>query len=456
MTAQFAAEEVLEITKGRLAQGMMPDCAGAICSDTRTLSEGQWYLALVGENFDGHDFIADAFTRGAIGCIVQERQGYAIGNQQFPLIAVGDTLAAYHDLARAWRLRCQPKVVAITGSSGKTTTKEMCASVVAAFARMHKSQANENNEIGLAKTILAMPENTEVLILELAMRAAGEIGMLARTALVDIGVIVNVGTAHLGRLASLDAIIQAKCELLEEMDPGGAVAVIGQPTEPLMKRANHVFTGKKVVFDHGGIKVTSVDPEGTHFALSDSKTEFFVKAHGASHLQDAWCALMVGKLLGADDSKLANGLRQYSPVSGRGVRKVSQSGAVIVDESYNANPDSVKTAIEAFVDQRAFPQAQKFVVLGELAELGDETEKLHRELGTWIRNKNISALITVGAIAKNIADGSGGAKFEVVACSDQSEAQGWLDRRLAKDAAVLIKGSRCAQLDHLVLHLVQG
>lgn len=456
MTAQFAAEDILEITKGRLAQGLMPDGSGAICSDTRTLKQGEWYLALVGENFDGHDFIAEAFTRGAIGCIVQERPGYAIGNQQFPLIAVGDTLSAYHELARVWRLQVRPKVVAITGSSGKTTTKEMTASVISAFAKTHKSQANENNEIGLAKTILAMSRDTEVLVLELAMRASGEIGMLARTALPDIGVIVNVGTAHLGRLASLDAIIKAKCELLEELDPQGAIAIIGQPTDSLMQRVNEVFDGKKVVFDDGGIKVTSVDQEGTNFVLSGSETEFFVKAHGLSHLQDAWCALLAGRLLGADDHSLATGLRQYNPVSGRGVRKFSQSGAVIVDESYNANPDSVKTAIDAFVDQRAFPQTQKFVVLGELAELGDETEKLHRELGSWIRNKNISALITVGSIAKNIADGSGGAKFEVVACSDQNEAQGWLDKHLAKDAAVLIKGSRAAKLDHLVSQLTQG
>ena len=160
MVARFSAEEVLDIAEGRLGQGLMPDGAGRICTDTRTIEPGDWYLALSGERFDGHDFLGDAFSKGACGAIVAERPGYAIGSQTFPLMVVDDTLEAYHELASAWREKVNPLVVGITGSSGKTTTKEMTASAFSAARKIHKSQANENNEFGLPKTILSMPPDT--------------------------------------------------------------------------------------------------------------------------------------------------------------------------------------------------------------------------------------------------------------------------------------------------------
>jgi len=460
VTAQFSAEQILEVTGGRLAQGVLPDRVGAISADTRQLSEGDWYLALPGERFDGHDFLGEAFSCGAIGCIVAERPSYPIASTAFPLIAVGDTVAAYQHLARSWRERIDPLVVAVTGSSGKTTTKEMTACVLAAGLKTYKSEANYNNEIGVPKTILSMPEDTQALVLEMAMRGLGQIAVLARTGLPDIGIIVNAGVAHLELLGSVENVIRAKCELLENMTGPQAVAIIGRPSEPLMTRVSQVFTGKTLSFDPDLLRELEVTPDCTVFELLDRSLaagkvcRFQVSSHGISMLQDAWCAIMAGREAGLDDQAIARGLKEFRPVGGRGNRLAAGNGAVVVDEAYNANPDSVRASVIAFDDARVFPQSRKFVVLGELAELGEHTFRLHRELGIWLKERKLSGLITVGKLARHIADGAQGAGFEVLACQDAGEAEACLRERLTSDSCVLIKGSHSANLDRLVSRLV--
>lgn len=458
MTARFGIEEILEITKGRLAAGLSPDpdkLAG-ISTDTRSLGEGQWYLALSGERFDGHDFLGDAFAAGATGAIVANRPNYAIGNEGFPLIAVEDTLLAYHALANEWRRRVNPKVVAITGSSGKTTTKEMVAAVFGTNLLTHKSQANENNEIGLPKTILSMPVETQVLVLELAMRGLGEIDLLARTSEPDVGIIVNVGSAHLGRLETLENIIRAKCELLENLDPSSSIAVLGHDDAGLLARAKQVFKGKTIICSSDTVKELSVNEEGTTFEIDEQSlagTKFFVRAHGQSHLQDAWCAIIAANVCGLSAQQIVQGLGEYSPVAGRGNRLIGFAGALIIDESYNANPDSVMVAVNAFLNKEAFSQDSKYVVLGELAELGDTCNDLHLQLGKWLKTKDLKGLVTIGKVARHIAEGAQGASFEIVPCADQLEAEVLLKKRLGKDAAVLIKASHGARLDKLVTSL---
>jgi UDP-N-acetylmuramoyl-tripeptide--D-alanyl-D-alanine ligase len=457
MVARFTAEQIIDITNGRLGQGMLPDGGSRICTDTRAIQSGDWYLALSGERFDGHDFLGDAFSRGAIGAIVAERPGYAIGSKTFPLVVVDDTLQAYHELAESWRDLVNPLVIGITGSSGKTTTKEMTASAFSAVRKVHKSQANENNEVGLPKTILSMPADTDVLILEMAMRARGEIARLARTGKPDIGIIVNVGVAHLGPLASLDNIVLAKCEIFEEMDAENGVAIIGKADDKLLARVEQIWRGATIVCDPSVLREISVTPESTVFELKGDggkMSKFEVRAHGIAHLQDAWCAITSAREAGLDDNEIAGGLRTYNPVIGRGNRLVAPSGAVVVDESYNANPDSVKASISAFVDDRVFPQKNKYLVLGDLAELGDDAQNMHREIGQWLVGKKVSALITVGSLARHIAEGAQSAGFITVACKDQTEAETYLRPLLSEEASVLVKASHSAALDKLVSRLI--
>jgi UDP-N-acetylmuramoyl-tripeptide--D-alanyl-D-alanine ligase len=450
MSALFTGEEIMEITGGRMAAGLSRDEAGAICTDSRSVKEGDWYLALVGERFDGHDFLGDAFSAGAIGAIVEERTGYAIGNQQFPLIAVDNTLDAYHALARNWRKRINPFVVGVTGSSGKTTTKEMCAAVFSAAMRCHKSAQNENNEIGVAKTILSMPDDTQVLIIEMAMRGLKQIDQLARCAVPDVGIITNAGTAHLELLGTLENIAIAKAEILAHLTKNRGVGIIGEPTERLLKAARAVFTGTLLTCEQESVNVDAVTERTTQFHIDGLEEQFEVQAHGRPLLEDAWCAIMAAKQRGLDPEVIAVGLRSFEAIGGRGNRLVGIHGALVLDETYNANPDSVKASVSALLDGRAFPHSNKIIVLGELAELGPTETDLHRQLGVWLKDKPVQTLITVGRLARNIAEGAQGASYEVLPCLDQAEAEKALRSRLSKDSCVLIKGSHRANLDRLV------
>jgi len=455
MTARFTGEEIMTITSGRLAAGMMPDEDGAICTDSRRIQEGDWYLALSGERFDGHDFIGDAFSAGARGAIVAERVGYAIGNQQFPLIAVDNTLDAYHALARNWRKRINPFVVGVTGSSGKTTTKEMCGAVFSGALRCHKSAQNENNEIGVPKTILTMPDDTQVLIVEMAMRGLGQIDQLAKCALPEAAIITNAGTAHLELLGSLENIAIAKCEILKRLPKGRGLGIIGKPTAMLLEAAHAVYDGPLVTCDEDTIEVERVTEQTTVFHIKGVDGSFEVKAHGRPLIEDAWCAIMAARQKGLGGDVIAAGLRSFETVGGRGNRLVGRQGALILDETYNANPESVKASVGALLDQRAFPQTRKIVVLGELAELGPTEAQLHRELGAWLKSQPIQTLITVGMLARNIAEGAQSANFEILPCADQVEAETAIGSRLSADTCILIKGSHRANLDRLVSRLME-
>lgn len=429
---------------------MEPEELGIIGTDTRLLGENQWYVALCGEKFDGHDFLGDAYAAGAVGAIVQERPAYAIGNQRFALIAVEDTLTAYQALARNWRKRISPKVVAITGSSGKTTTKEMAAAVFSEFYRCHFSAKNENNEIGVPKTILSMPDDTQVLILEMAMRGLKQIDELARCALPDIGIITNVGVAHIELLGSRENIAIAKCELLEHLSAERGLAILGEESPLLRSRAAKVFAGHTICFNDGAINIVDISEGGTIFRLNDSPQDFFLPAHGMPLVADAWSVIQGARKIGLSDQDIAQGLRNFKVVGGRGNRLSAPSGAVVLDESYNANPDSVRAAIEAMIDERAFPQSKKIAVLGELAELGEQTAELMHDLGSWLKEKPLKTIILVGEKTASIARGAEGAAFELLRCPTMIAAEEELKKRLDQDTCVLVKGSRAAKLDELV------
>jgi UDP-N-acetylmuramoyl-tripeptide--D-alanyl-D-alanine ligase len=454
MTATFTGEEILDICKGRLAAGLMPEDAGAICTDTRLVKDGDWYLALAGETFDGHDFLGDAFAAGAIGAIVNERPNYAIGNAQFPLIAVEDTLEAYHALARNWRRRINPFVIGVTGSSGKTTTKEMCAAVMSAGFRTHKSRSNENNEYGVPKTLLAMPDDTQVAVIEMAMRGLHQIELLAKCAMPNVGIITNAGTAHLELLGSLENIAKAKSELVAQLNPEKGVAIIGHPTLTLLTAVNNVFKGKTLLCEDMEISVVSVDEDSTKFQTSGSDTVFEVHAHGMPLLEDAWCVIMAAREMKLSEDLIAQGLKSFHPVGGRGDKMLTADGALVLNETYNANPDSVKASVSGMLDDRAFPYEQKIVVIGELAELGPTEKDLHRELGEWFKDKKLNVLMTVGSLARHVAEGAQGAAFEVIPCADQDEAERLLKAKMNSKTCILIKGSRRANLDKLVNKLV--
>ncbi len=238
----------------------------------------------------------------------------------------------------------------------------MCAAVVSTV-ESHKSKANENNEIGLPKTILSMPPDTRVLVAEMGMRGLGQIALLAETARPDAAIITGVGTAHIELLGSVENIIRAKCELFEKLRPEG-IAIIGDPTEALIVRTKEVFNGQVALFNHDMVQETNVNMESTRFKVDGFACEFSCMRMGLRHLQDAWCAVSAGRSAGLSDEDIARGLATYRSVEGRGNRLTLASGNIVIDESYNANPDSVKCAVEAVLDPRAFPAGKQIYCTG--------------------------------------------------------------------------------------------
>jgi UDP-N-acetylmuramoyl-tripeptide--D-alanyl-D-alanine ligase len=295
-----------------------------------------------------------------------------------------------------------------------------------------------------------MPDDTQVAVIEMAMRGLGQIEQLAKCAVPDVGIITNAGTAHIELLGSRENIAIAKCELLERLHKDRGVAILGSNEPHLVQRAKSVFEGRMHIFDENKIKITSTDPVATRFVIEGSEQEFEVQAHGMPLISDAWCAVIAGRELGLSDSEIAEGLKFFKTVGGRGNRMQAPSGALIIDESYNANPDSVRAAVMALSDANAYPQKQKFVVLGDLLELGSQGPQLLQELGAWLKGVKLDLLITVGSLARHIYSGATGATYDVLHCQDMQIAEDELRKRLDADTCLLIKGSRGARLDKLV------
>ncbi|MBI2995565.1 MAG: UDP-N-acetylmuramoyl-tripeptide--D-alanyl-D-alanine ligase [Candidatus Melainabacteria bacterium] len=410
----------------------------SICTDSRNIKENQIFLPLIGEKFDGHDFINSvswAFCeRDKIYKVKEEHRSN--------LILVKNTLDTYHLLANYYRNKVNPKVIAITGSSGKTTVKELISEVLSTKFRVHKTEANFNNEIGVPKTILEMSLGTEVLVLELAMRKEGEIKYLAKTTEPDIALITNIGTAHIGRLGSIKSILKAKCEILEYLKRDGLAVLFNDSR--LVQFVHEVWRWKTATFDLSQAKNISYENGKTYFELdvkSAASEKYYVNALGKTHVLNSLSAILIGKYLSLLPSEIQEGLASFELPKSRGNVIELPEDIYIIDESYNANPDSLKTAVENMTECWN-SEFKKVLVLGELAELGAFEDPLIDDLAKWLLQRPISCVITIGERLKEI-------KFatnvkDINGCCDI------LKGLLEPKTVVLVKGSHIAGLEKVV------
>jgi UDP-N-acetylmuramoyl-tripeptide--D-alanyl-D-alanine ligase len=334
--------------------------ATGITTDSRHIKPGDVFLALRGETFDGHEFVSQALEQGAIAAVVDAQ----FQSSDLPLLIVEDTLRAYQSIAHWWRHQFKIPVIAITGSVGKTTTKELIAGVLSRFGNVLKTQANYNNEIGVPKTLLELSQEHDYAVVEMGMRAQGEIALLSQTASPTISLITNVGTAHIGRLGSREAIAEAKCELLAEM-PKDAIAILNHDNPFLIQMARTVWNGKTLTY--------GLEGGDLHGQLSSAETltvdgrSFPLPLPGQHNALNYLAALAVVKALNLDESTLTAPIDVELP-GGRSRKFELANDIVILDETYNAGLESMLAALKLLADT---PGTRHIAVLGTMKELGD-------------------------------------------------------------------------------------
>lgn len=421
----------------------------AVCTDSRKITPGCLFLPWVGERFDGHDFIGAALDAGAAGCLCA-RLPADLRKDKF-YIKVDDTRLALRALASAYRNKFDIPVVQITGSVGKTTTKEMVAAVLGAKLRVLKTPENFNNDIGTPLTLLGLGPEHQAAVIETGMNHFGEIEYLGAMVRPDIAVISNIGDAHIEHLGSREGILQAKCEILEHLKKDGLVVLNGD--DALLDTVKAPFRTVRCgqsphcqariteIADHGveGITCTIVTARDT-YALS-------IPAPGAHMAYSASIAVAVGEELGLSHDEIVRGVAAYEP-SGSRMRVIRLPGRrIILDDCYNANPQSVTAALEVLAKTAC---DRRVAVLGDMGELGDLTDQAHYNMGALAAMLGIDFVAAIGAKAVKIADGAAQSGGDVLHFSTKEEAIAELKEQLGPGTAMLVKASHAMHFGQLV------
>jgi UDP-N-acetylmuramoyl-tripeptide--D-alanyl-D-alanine ligase len=461
--------DVLEALSGKRPSGGEQDVTGAV-HDSRQAQTGNLFVALKGEHTDGHDFVAEAFAKGAVLALVQreipgnfQTLDLRRGNQATDLsaerpiiILVEDSLLALQKVASFWRRKLNLRVIGITGSVGKTTTKELTAEVLSQRYVTFKSTANYNNEIGLPLNALSITESHERAVLEMGFYVSGEIALLADIALPVIGVITNIGTVHAERAGSQQAIYSGKAELVRAL-PKDGVAILNLD-DPLVKRmaqetqARVFWYGLDSQADLWADEVEGMGLDGVRFRLHYSGETLHVRIPliGRHSVHTALRAAAVGLVEGLSWGEILAGLRIGNPQL-RLVAVQGKNGSLLLDDTYNASPESTVAALNLLEEL----DGRKVAVLGDMLELGPYEEQGHRLVGN-LAAKVADALITVGPRARIIAETAEAAGLDAKAITqfeDSQQALGFLKDSLAKGDVVLVKGSRAVHMDKIVPEL---
>src|ERR1700730_10285447 len=417
-----------------------------ISTDSRTIKNGELFVALRGENFDGHKFVEDVAKRGAAGAIVDPKWKGNVPNK-FALLRASDTLLAYQNLATYYRKSLSLKVVAITGSNGKTSTKDFCASVLRRKFRVTKTQGNFNNHVGLPRTILETTSEHEVGVWEIGMNHPGEVAPLAKIAAPDAAIITNIGVAHIEFMGTRDAIAKEKGTLAEAVGPEGTVILNADDpfSEGIAKRtrARVVLAG----INNGVLRATEIEQSasGSEFTILEGghRCRARLSVPGLHMVQNALLAVAAGRAFGVLLEECAVGLAT-APLTKARLQIKEINGVQFLDDSYNANPDSMKAALRTLVELDA--DGKRIAVLGEMRELGAESQRGHEEVGEEAAALGVDQLIGIGE--DSIADAAEKAGLENSAVAkDASEAAEMLSEIVRPGDLVLIKGSRSSRTE---------
>ena len=438
-------------------KGEIRNCDGdelihAVSTDTRTITEGAVFVALKGERFDGHKFVSAAVDGGAVCCIVN-RDGGNFGN--LPVILVDDTAKALMDLAACYRSKFRIPVIGITGSVGKTSTKEMIASVLSQSYKTHMTKGNFNNEIGLPLTVFDLMKEDEIMVLEMGMSAFGEISRLTAVAKPDTAVITNIGLSHIEHLGSREGIRKAKFEILEGLQTDGTVILNADDDMLWDYRGDINFETLYFGIHNKNSDLTAYDirsySDGSEFTcrIDGEPYKFFVSVPGEHHIYNALAAILVGLKYDIEIDDIKKGICGFAP-SGLRQTVIELPRYTIIRDCYNASPASMKSGLEVLSLTNTV--GRRVACLADMLELGDVSEDAHKTVGSLAVQYGVDCLIAIGREAHNIARGAekaGMSPADIYEFDSNEEAKRKLPEILKKDDVILVKGSRGMRLEEI-------
>ncbi|MBW2056117.1 MAG: UDP-N-acetylmuramoyl-tripeptide--D-alanyl-D-alanine ligase [Deltaproteobacteria bacterium] len=456
---RLTCSAVLEATGGRLVQGDREASFAGLSTDSRTLKGGEVFLALKGERFDGHAFVEEALSRGASGVIVEEGDlpsGVFGRVGASPVIGVSDTLRALGDIARFWRDRFTLPVVCLTGSNGKTSTKEMIASVLEESFTVLKNPGNFNNLVGVPLTLLELQPRHQVAVVEIGTNVPGEIRRLAEIARPTTGLITNIGQAHLEGMGSLEALIREKGDLFRSIPEEGVVIV--NRNDPHVSSLAGECRARKIGFAVEGRADVVVDrlqwrgTRGVRFRLTvgGKRVSVDFPLLGEQFVHNAAAAAAVAFLLGIEPEAIGRRLERFSPLPMR-MEPLCLEGVNFINDTYNANPPSVEMALRALCHVSG--GARAFVVLGDMLELGEISREAHRAVGRVLGGLDLAGVFLLGEYAPEVAEGAieaGTDRRRVCILESHAEIARLLKGETRPGDWVLVKGSRGMRMERVI------
>ena len=444
-------QEIADAVHG-VCYGFRTGTVSAVCTDSRSMIPGSLFLPWVGERFDGHRFIDAALDAGAAGCLCA-RLPETLRADKF-YIQVEDTRLALRDLASAYRDRFSLPVIQITGSVGKTTTKDMVAAVLGAKLRVLKTEGNFNNDIGTPLTLLNLGPEHQAAVIETGMNHFGEIAYLGSMVRPDMAVISNIGDAHMEFLGSREGILKAKCEIFDHLKPEGLVILNGD--DPLLDTVNVPFRTVRCGHSpHCRVHVTDIDDHGVEGITCTVETErdryvLATSAPGEHMAYSISIAVAAAEELGLSREEIIRGVAAYQP-SGSRMRVIHlPEDRILLDDCYNASPQSVTAALEVLAKTDC---DRTVAVLGDMGELGDLTDQAHYNIGALAAMLGIDFVVAIGSKAAMIAEGAAESGGEVLHFSTKEEAAAELRQQLSPGTAMLVKASHAMHFEQLVEQL---
>jgi UDP-N-acetylmuramoyl-tripeptide--D-alanyl-D-alanine ligase len=447
----FTLDEIIKATQGKLIQRGRVDKLKGVSTDSRGLKAGDAFLALRGDNFDGHDFIPVALKSGSACIIAEKVSGFKAPNSA-ALVKVKDTTFALGDLARFKRSAFSKPVIAVTGSNGKTTVKDMAAWVLSAGANVLKNEGTKNNHIGLPQTLIRLKENDDFAVVEIGTNHFGEVNYLASIARPNIGVITNIGPSHLEFLKDLKGVLKEKSALLNNL-AAPSIALLNADDRYLRALTKSARPGLRILtygikekcdFSASGIKLE----EGKLRFKFNRKFDFELPTLGGHNVYNALAAIALGRILGLSLKDIAGRLADFDFPKGR-LKLLKLKGVSFIDDTYNSNPLSLNNALMAFKAMGC--KGRKILIMGDMLELGDKKELLHRQVAGSITNI-CDVLVSVGSLAALTAETARKRGFKnIFCCASAAQARDLLFNSISPGAKdiILVKGSRSMKMEEV-------